>query len=217
MADQDASSSNADPRPTAANDLQQSDENISRLDRREYFRVEDQLILRYRNVSPAAVGHMPAERHFDNSEMFALLRELRHIDQEHNNVLRGLAEQNRELGIYLKSINRKIELIANALATLSHGQNQPAPQRVSISEGAVAFQFDPELAIGAYLALELILLPSHIGLALYGEVIEARDDNGLTVVSFVRLRESDRQILAKHILQVQIAAKKQQGQADSAD
>jgi hypothetical protein len=29
---------------------------------------------------------------------------------------------------------------------------------------------------------------------------------------FVRLRESDRQILARHILQVQIAAKRRQGQ-----
>ena len=40
--------------------------------------------------------------------------------------------------------------------------------------------------------------------------IAKRDEKtGLTVVSFVRLRDSDRQILARHILQVQIAAKKQ--------
>lgn len=188
-----------------------------KLDRREYFRVDDKLILRYRNVPPEAVGHMPAERHFDNSEMFTLLRELRHIDQEHNNVLRGLAEQNRELGTYLKSTNRKIELIANALATLSHDQQQQAPQAVSISEGGIAFRSDTNLTPGKYLALELVLLPSHTGLALYGEVLETRDSKGLTVVSFVRLRESDRQILARHILQVQIAAKKQQSQSDTTD
>ncbi len=202
MAEQDASSTAGEPVP--------------KLDRREYFRVEDQLILRYRLVPPEAVGHMPAERHFDNSEMFTLLRELRHIDQEHNNVLRGLAEQNRELGLYLKSVNRKIDLIANALATLSHGQQQQAAQHVSISEGGIAFSSDPNLARGKFLAIELVLLPSHTGLALYGEVIETRDAKGLTVVSFVRLRESDRQILARHILQVQIAAKKLQHQDDDA-
>lgn len=200
MAEQDAAPTHDDPTP--------------QLDRREYFRVEDQLILRCIGVPPEAVGHMPAERHFDNGEMFALLRELRHIDQEHNNVLRGIAEQNRELGVYLKSVNRKLDLIANALATLSHGHQQQAAQHVSISEGGIAFHSDMNLAPGHFLAIELVLLPSHTGLALYGEVIDARDAKGLTVVSFVRLRESDRQILARHIMQVQITAKRQQNQSD---
>ena len=94
------------------------------LDRREYFRVEDRMILRCQPVPPMPSALHPAERHFNNSEMFELLRDLRQIDQEHNNVLRGLAEQNRELGVYLKSINRKIELIANALAVVDQTQQQ---------------------------------------------------------------------------------------------
>lgn len=180
------------------------------LDRREYFRVEDHLILRYRRVSPDVVGNMPAEQHFDNSDVFGLLRELRQIDQEYNNALRGLAEQNRELGTYLKSMNRKIELVANALATLDETQQKQSPQRVSISESGIAFRVDNTLAPGDYVALELILLPNHTGLALYGEVLANRSDTaGLTAVAFVRLRESDRQVLARHILHVQIAAKKQ--------
>lgn len=188
-----------------------------KLDRREYFRVDDQVILRYRAVPPEAVAHMPAERHFDNSEVFTLLRELRQIDQEHNNVLRGLAEQNRELGTYLKSLNRKIELIGNAITRLDEGQQHLSPQHVSISEGGLAFRTATSLAPGSFVALEVVLLPNHTGLALYGEVIEARDTNGLAVVSFVRLRESDRQILARHILQVQIAAKKKQDQTGDAE
>lgn len=201
MAEQNTLPPSSDPSPT--------------LDRREYFRVEDQVILRYCKVTPDAVGNMPAERHFDNSEMFALLRELRQIDQEHNNVLRGLTEQNRELGAYLKSINRKIDLVANALATLSHDHQQQVAQRVSISEGSIAFPSDASLASGKFLALELVLLPSHTGLALYGEVLETKNENGFTVVAFVRVRESDRQILARHILQVQIAAKRQQSKNDN--
>lgn len=187
------------------------------LDRREYFRIDDQVILRYRAVPPEAVGHMPAERHFDNSEVFTLLRELRQIDQEHNNVLRTLAEQNRELGIYLKSLSRKIELIGNAIARLDEGQQHLTPQHVSISEGGLAFRTATSLAPGSFVALELVLLPSHTGLALYAEVIETRDANGLAVASFVRLRESDRQVLARHILQVQIAAKKKQDPSGALD
>ena len=168
------------------------------------------MILRCQPVSADAVGFTPAERHFSNSEIFELLRDLRQIDQEHNNVLRGLAEQNRELGVYLKNINRKIELIANALAVVDQTQQKQTPQTVSISETGLAFTTELDLAQGSFVALELILLPQHTGLALYGEVLAKRDDKtGLTVVSFARLRDSDRQVLARYILQVQIAAKKQ--------
>lgn len=179
-------------------------------DRREYFRVEDRAILRYQIVPAEVVGHTPAERHFDNSEIFELLRDLRQIDQEHNNVLRGLAEQNRDLGVYLKSISRKIELVANALTAVDQTQHKQVPQAVSISETSIAFKTDSNLAKGSFVAIELVLMPSHTALALYGEVLGNRDDgDGMTVVSFVRLRDGDRQILARHVLQVQILAKKQ--------
>lgn len=182
----------------------------SEQDRREYFRVEDRVILRCKPVPADAIGFTPAERHFDNSEIFGLLRDLRHIDHEHNNVLRGLAEQNRELGVYLKSINRKIDLIANALAVVDQAQQKQMPQQVSISEIGIAFKPPLDLKEGTFVALELILLPHHTGLALYGEVLANREDSpGYTVISFIRLRDSDRQILARHVLQVQIAAKRQ--------
>jgi hypothetical protein len=191
-------------------DQQATDPEAAGTERREYFRVEDQLILRYREVPRGTIADAPAERHFDNSEVFELLRELRHIDHEHNNVLRALAEQNRELGLYLKNVNRKIELVANALASLDQLQQGQTPQSVSISESGLAFTADPPLSIGSTVALELILLPQHTGLALYGEVVMNRDEPpARSVVTFLRLRESDRQILAKHILQVQIAAKRQ--------
>ncbi len=179
-------------------------------DRREYFRVEDRATLRYQIVPAEVVGRTPAESHFDNSEIFELLRDLRQIDQEHNNVLRGIAEQNRELGVYLKSISRKIELVANALTAVDQTRHKQEPQPVSISETSIAFKADTRLPKGAFIALELVLMPSHTALALYGEVVDSREDDGsMTVVSFVRLRDGDRQILARHVLQVQIHAKKQ--------
>ncbi len=200
MTDKTAVETNPDGKPSAAE---------AEPDRREYFRVEDRVILRFQPVSAEAVGYTPAERHFDNSEIFELLRDLRQIDQEHNSVLRGIAEQNRELGVYLKSLNRKIELVANALAVVDQAQQKQVPQSVSISETSIAFKTEANLSKGSFVAMELILMPNHTALALYGEVLANRDDvDGMTVVSFVRLRDSDRQILARHVLQVQIAAKK---------
>jgi hypothetical protein len=179
-------------------------------ERREYFRVEDRVILRYLPVPRENVGQRPAESHFDNSEVFGLMRELRAVDHENNNVLRGLAEHNRELGLYLKGLNRKIELVADALAALDRFRQGTLPQAVSLCEGGIAFVAGEPLAVGATMALELILLPQHTALALYGEIVDNRDELPPRIaVAFLRLRDSDRQVLARHILQVQIAVKRQ--------
>jgi len=180
-------------------------------ERREYFRVEDRLILRYCTVAPDSVGLQPAENHFDNSDVFGLMRELRDIDHENNNLLRTLAEHQRELGQYLKGLNRKIDLIAGALAAGDEVRHAQTPRAASISEIGIAFVADAPLALGTTLALELMLLPQHTGLALYGEVVANRDEEpARTVISFLALRDSDRQVLARHVLQVQIAARRQQ-------
>lgn len=179
-------------------------------ERREYFRVEDRVLLRYRTVPRQAMLHTPAERHFENSEIFELLRELRHIDHEHNNVLRSIAEHNRDLGLYLKNVNRKIDLIANVLASLDQSQQGREPVLASLSESGIAFIAEPRLEVGSIVALEIVLLPQHTALALYGEVVMNRDQPpARSVVTFAQLRESERQILARHILQVQIAARRQ--------
>lgn len=180
-------------------------------ERREYFRVEDHLILRYCAIAPDSVGRQPAESHFDNGEVFGLMRELREIDHENNNVLRALAEHHRELGQYLKGLNRKIDLVALALAGLDRDPMAQAPRSVSISEMGIAFVADEPLAIGTTLALELVLLPQRIGLAVYGEVVANRDEEpARSVISFLQLRDSERQVLARHVFQVQVIARRQQ-------
>lgn len=179
-------------------------------ERREFFRVEDRLLLACRIVERAAIGDATADSHFDNGEVFRLMRELRAMDGEHSSLLRSVTEQNRELGACLKSINRKLELIAGTLAALHPDSDDPAPQSVSLSESSIAFTPQQPLPLGTVVALQLTLLPQHVGLALYGEVVANRDDKPeRAVVNFIDLRDSERQVLARHTLQVQIAARRQ--------
>jgi hypothetical protein len=180
-------------------------------ERREYFRVEDRARFRYRVVEAQSIGTTPADSHFDDAELFWLMRELRTIDRENHNVLRSLAEQNRELGSYLRTLNRKIELLAGAILSLDPDRGDEQPQDISLSEGGMSFLAEPKLSVGSTLALELTLLPAQIGVACYGEVIANRDEPpARTVIRFVQLRDADRQLIARHILQVQIAARRRQ-------
>jgi hypothetical protein len=180
-------------------------------DRREYFRVEDRAQLRYHVVDAGAVATTPAESHFDDADLFWLMRELRNIDRENHNLLRSIAEQNRDLGQYLRGIGRKIELIAGALVARDPDHGSMTTQEISLSEGGMSLLVDPKLEIGATLAIELTLLPEQVGIVCYGEVIASRDEPPMrSVIQFIRLRDADRQFIAKHIFQVQIAARRQQ-------
>lgn len=184
-------------------------------ERREFFRVEDRVLLRYRRVArEAAQGS--AEELFDNGEVFWLMRELRSVDAEHHSRLRGLSDNNRELGLYLKALNRKIELIAAALVAYDRSRHGIPEQSVTLSEAGLDFSVDrlPDSPLpqpGEMLALQLVLLPEYLALALWAEVVSI--DGQRVGVSFVHQRESERQILARHALQVQIASRRKQGDA----
>ena len=183
-------------------------------DRREYFRVEDRVLLRYCRVArEAPATHGSAEELFEDGEVFWLMRELRSVDAEHHSRLRGLADNNRELGLYLKAINRKIELIAAALSAFDRARHGIPEQRVTLSEAGLDFTLDDTQQTlpqtGDVLALQLVLLPEYLAVALWAEVVSVDDDSRRIGVSFVQQRESERQIIARHALQVQIASRRQ--------
>lgn len=183
--------------------------------RRESFRVEDRALLRYCVVGAEAAATVPPESHFADGELFWLMRELRNIERENHNVLRGIAEQSRDLAQYLRGVNRKIELIAAALLARDNRQEGAVPQAISLSEGGLSLLVEPRLAVGSTLALELTLLPEQIGIVCYGEVIANRDEPPQrSVVRFLRLPDADRQLIARHILQVQIVARRQRRGGD---
>ena len=198
---------NGVPHPPPPNSPTSSESNE---DRREYFRVEDRVLLRYRRIARDATSAQgSAEELFDDGEVFWLMRELRSVDAEHHSRLRGLADNNRELGLYLKALNRKIELIAAALSAFDRARHGIPEQTVTLSEAGLDFTTSEPLQVGEALAIQLVLLPEYLAVALWAEVVSFDADNGRVGVNFVRQRETDRQILARHALQVQIASRRQ--------
>lgn len=217
----DYSPENSSPKTTNADDRNSgasSGASADGAERREFFRVEDRAVLRYCLVDTAAIANSAPESHFKDGELFWLMRELRTIDRENHNVLRSISEQNRDIAQYLRAINRKIDLIASAALTLDPQHAAVDPQEISLSEGGLSLLATPKLALGKLLALELTLLPEQISIACFGEVIANRDEPpARTVIRFINLREADRQLIAKHIFQVQIAARRQQQSAREAE
>lgn len=185
------------------------------VERRDYFRIRDEVQLRYTCIdqSSALASRIPPE--FRDDIGYSLVRELQLIDRDHALLLRAIAEENRDLESYLKAINRKIELIASMIASEHETLDHKEQQVVSLSEGGLSFRAKKELPHDGHLALQLTLLPSHMTLVLFGRVIncstiEGDPNNGFSVaVSFINLSEEDRQTLARHVMQLQLARRRQ--------
>ena len=83
-------------------------------DRREYYRIEDTIALDFSLLS-GSDAHASDPLH-DNSPLFNLLSDLHLMDFESQHLLRHISERDRTLANYLKVMNKRIDLLGQAVA-----------------------------------------------------------------------------------------------------
>ena len=171
-------------------------------DRREYYRIEDTIALEIRLLSaPEAAGQEVLQ---DASPLFNLLSELHLSEFESQHLLRQISERDRNLAAFLKSQNKRIDLLSQVIAITVLGQIGE-PQPVILSEGGIDFQHPTPIATGAHLSVKLVLMPQALGLLLRARVTHCdRKGEGYDVgTEFEYLSDAQRQLLARYILQRQ--------------
>ncbi|MVW87795.1 PilZ domain-containing protein [Pseudomonas sp. PB101] len=177
-------------------------------DRREYYRIEDTIALEIRPLSAAeATGQEVLQ---DASPLFNLLSELHLSEFESQHLLRQISERDRTTAAFLKSQNKRIDLLSQVVALTVLGQIGE-PQPVIISEGGIDFQHPTPIAAGAHLSVKLVLMPQALGLLLRARVTHCdRKGDGYDVgTEFEHLSDAQRQLLARHILQKQAQERRQ--------
>ena len=137
-------------------------------DRREYYRIEDTIALDFSLLS-GSDAHASDPLH-DNSPLFNLLSDLHLMDFESQHLLRHISERDRTLASYLKVINKRIDLLGQAL-TQNLLQDIGQPRQVTLSEGGAGFMCNQALAEGSHLALKMVLMPQALGLLLRAQVM----------------------------------------------
>ncbi|MCY1350951.1 PilZ domain protein [compost metagenome] len=172
-------------------------------DRREYYRIEDSIALEFR---PLQQGETGGEGGANNaSTLFSLLSELHLMDFESQHLLRHIHERDRTLASYLKVINKRIDLLGQALAQSLLRDIGPARQ-VTLSEGGISFGSAQPLEPGTHLAIKLVLMPQALGMLLRAVVVHSqpREDGQFEIgTEFEAPTDAQRQLLARHILQKQ--------------
>jgi hypothetical protein len=178
-------------------------------DRREYYRIDDTIALEFTPLSGTEA--LASDELHDSSPLFNLLSELHLLDFESQHLLRHISERDRSLANYLKVINKRIDLLGQAVAQsllLEIG----TPRRVCLSEGGVSFNSSQSLAIETHLAIKIVLMPQALGLLLRAKVIhcQALADQQFEIgTEFEALTDAQRQLLARHILQRQALERRQ--------
>ena len=171
-------------------------------DRREYYRIEDTIALEIRPLSASEAAGQEVLQ--DASPLFNLLSELHLSEFESQHLLRQISERDRHLAAFLKSQNKRIDLLSQVIALTVLGQIGE-PQPVIISEGGIEFQHPTPFAAGAHLSVKLVLMPQALGLLLRARVIHCdRKGDGYDVgTEFEHPTDAQRQLLARYILQKQ--------------
>lgn len=173
--------------------------------RRQYFRVDDHVSVEWAVIDN---DQNPGE-FFDLNPEFGLISEFQLLDVESKHLLRTLTDKDKNLGQFLRVMNRKLDSLARVIA-LSHADTtRESIKAVNISEGGIAIPSDTPLDTGRAVALKLILLPSYSGLLLTGEVLSCQNSSPpyQIHIQFTEISEAHQQLIARHIMRKQSQSK----------
>lgn len=174
---------------------------------RDFYRIQCRAVVSCKLLGPSASTRATPDSHFEENPALLLSRELLRLEQENAPLLHAISEKDRAVGGYLSIINRKMDLLARYLLAQSPEASTGEEQTISLSEGGAAWHTSQRLPEGSHVALRLMLLPAWTPVTTYALIVKAEQDGSVPLVtaSFENLQESDRQLIARHVMQVQMA------------
>ncbi len=181
-------------------------------EKRQFFRIEQDVIFNFCSVSNDDVNHNRPEQHFEHSETLCLFTEFQHIDSNNSQLLESIKHKDPLVAEYLSAVNQKIDLVCQQVLASQSSVHDIDSGRVDISQGGLAFQCDHSIGVESWLALKLIFLPSYTGVISYGQVTRnalQEDGSYLIGVRFHNLTDDQSKLIAKQIFATQIIERQQ--------
>lgn len=181
-------------------------------DRRRYFRIDDTIRLTYRTVSQEELEKGARQLEEGVVEQFTVMSSLTTLNTQMAVHMRRIQNKDPDVALYLKALDQKIEILAQAVVSQETALLTQHGQPVNLSAGGMSLDVVEPVTPGQMLELKMLLLPSFTGLVTYAEVIRCDDSpeearaagfKQRLHLEFVHMREQDQDLLIKHILRRQ--------------
>ncbi len=186
-------------------------------ERRQYFRIDDDVYLEYQALSEADYLAQLAAPLGDAAGPGALTLQLRSLTAQASALLAQIRKRDMEIGQYLALIDRKVELLGRAVLGNQFGHDLGPNAHVNLSGGGIGFTSAERLAPGTKLDLHLVLFPSTLLIRGLAQVIDCAQleetdpqQPYLVNTEFTHIAELAREALIRHTLELQSARLRQQ-------
>jgi len=185
----------------------EDDDKAGAAERREYFRIADQVLLKVRPIDASGVDAV-VERITDRvPDRFTVAVNFAVNSRATARLLHGVAADSPDAARYMKALDAKLNHLARLFVLEEIAAGDFPQLDVTLSAGGVVFPSAREFAPGALLETRLVLYPNMIGILTVSLVTRCERDSAgpmdlpwQVAVEYQHIRESDRDLLVSHIM-----------------
>lgn len=174
-------------------------------ERREFFRVDDSVVLEYRELSTVDASAYLDQMENDIPNRFTAAASFAATSRQMGHLLHSVRDISSDLARYLESLDGKLNMLARMFLVEELEVPEKHTCDVSISANGIAFSTDTPQKVDDLLEIKIVLFPSYLGLLSIGSVVscdatDKTDHPYRIAVRFAHLSDEEQEMLVKHVL-----------------
>lgn len=184
-----------------------NDTQIRSVERREFFRIDDEVRLQVRPVDAAEVAEIAEHIGERVPDSFTVAANFAVNSRHMSRLLHGMATDAPDTVRCLKMVDQKLNHLARLFVHEAVAQGAFVRLQVNLSAGGLVFPSALAFTPGDLLETRMVLYPSTTGILTVARVVhcDPRDATAdgcawLIAVEYVHIREADRDLLVSHIM-----------------
>ena len=179
-------------------------------DRRGFLRIDDEVSLFYKKIDEKRVTE-PHQVSDNILTSCSLSTALEMVSQDSALLLHRLGKNQPEVADYLRLLDTKIDLIAQAVMMQGFQVKENDTRNVNVSATGIAFNCEEVLKTGDYLEIKMMLISSMAVIVTYGKVVYCKNGQSndsqypyFVGVDFLNMKDEDREMLIKYVVKKQL-------------
>ena len=174
-------------------------------ERRQYYRIDDHVIFTYRVLQK---DRDVSDLDKKGSAAFEMIELFGQMNQQMRVTLGRISEKSADIASYLKSLDNKIELLAELNLFKENQSSHGLRQKINIGAGGLSFSSNEDLKKGMFLSIDMILSTDLTCLHLTGKVVtvdtdKQDEDSHHVSIAFSDISDVQEDNIVKHIMHMQ--------------